>query len=133
MSAGLCRSNPQLCSLPLHSLLYVRRPVPFLNEVLYVQPTLLAAYLLFVKEVMQPNLPTQQRRAINSSAWCFLITPSLVYANPLVISLATFNGVCYMDVTHLYFLGCNLAVFFLARYLRLQEAVGASKVPGKAS
>jgi hypothetical protein len=91
---------------------------------LYVQPTLLAAYLLFVKEVLQPNLPAAQRRTIIAAACCFLVTPQLVFINPLLCKYASSAGGCWCDVTQLYFLGCNLAMMLVGRYVRLQEAGG---------
>jgi hypothetical protein len=91
---------------------------------LYVQPTLLAAYLLFVKEVLRPNLPAAQQRTIVAAACCFLVTPQIVFINPLLCKYASSAGGCWCDATQLYFLGCNLAMMLIGRYVRLQEAAG---------
>ncbi|KAF6265155.1 hypothetical protein COO60DRAFT_1117900 [Scenedesmus sp. NREL 46B-D3] len=91
------------------------RTVPFLNELLYVLPTLLAAVLLFVKEVLQPGLPAAQRRTITAAACCFLVTPPLLLVNPLLCRYASSAGGCWCDATQLYFLGCNVAMMLIGR------------------
>jgi hypothetical protein len=102
------------------------RTIPLLNELLYVQPTLLAATLLFWTEVMQPGQPAAQRRTITAAACCFLVTPPLLFVNPLLCKYASSAGGCWCDATQLYFLGCNVAMMLIGRYVRLQERDAAA-------
>lgn len=106
------------------------RTIPFLNELLYVQPTLLAAGLLFVTEVLRPGLPAIQRRTIIGAACCFLVTPPLLLVNPLLCQYARSAGGCWFDATQLYFLGCNAAMMLIGRYVRLQEREAAAAAVG---
>ncbi|WIA38059.1 hypothetical protein OEZ86_001428 [Tetradesmus obliquus] len=102
------------------------RTIPFLNELLYVQPTLLAAGLLFITEVLRPGLPAAQRRTIIGAACCFLVTPPLLLVNPLLCQYARSAGGCWFDATQLYFLGCDVAMMLIGRYVRLQEREAAA-------